>query len=249
MKSFFVALISAFLLAGQVFLPASAAGLHAQLPSEACGITYAVQPGDTLSTNADDCDSTVKNILALKPEITNPNLIFIGQRLQISGSVSEIEAHPTAYIVEAGETLDEIARLFGVTVGMIRRANPSLLFFSQPIYAGMVLYIPAASAYTEFPRVSIGVTTAGLDEDVIVYVRGFPANSRIDYRLGKVDGEEIEILDIYDGIVDAHGYASEIITLPLDAEEGDLYVIQVATTSQKDAVEVTSHTIYIDDEY
>jgi hypothetical protein len=110
----------------------------------------------------------------------------------------------------------------------------------------MVLYIPAASAYTEFPRVSVGVTTAGADDDVIVYVRGFPENSRIDYRLGRKVGEKIEIIDVYDGFIDAHGYASEIITMPIDAEEGELIVIQVVTTSQKDGVEVTSHTIYID---
>lgn len=241
MKSFFGVIFVVVFLAGQ-FAPAKAAALSAQLPSEPCGITYTVQPRDTLSTIAEDCVTTVEAILELNPEVTNPNLIFVGQKLQISGSISEIDDFPTAYTVLPGETLDEIAQLFGISVWTIRRNNPHV-WYNNPIYPGLVLYIPSTRAYQEYARVSIEVTTASADDDVLVYVRGFPPNSRIDYRISIKDGD---IVDIYDGFVDADGTASEFITIPFTAEEGEEWVIQVVTTSEKDGVEVTSHPIYID---
>ncbi|MBE0695791.1 MAG: LysM peptidoglycan-binding domain-containing protein, partial [Anaerolineaceae bacterium] len=141
MKTFFIALFGAVLIAVQVFTPAAAVSFNTQQISGPCGIRYTVQLRDTLSGIADDCDTTVANILTLNPEITNPNLIFIGQVLQISGSTSEISDYPPAYIVQPGDTLDEIARLYGTSVWEIEKANPHL-WFNDPIYAGMVLYIP-----------------------------------------------------------------------------------------------------------
>ena len=242
MKLFFSVVSVLITFAVQGLAPAKAFALNAQLPSEPCGITYTIEPRDTLSTIAEDCDTTVESILELNPEITNPNLIFVGQKLQISGSVSAIDDYPTAYTVLPGETLEEIARLFGLSVWTIRRFNPHV-WYNNPIYPGLVLYIPSTSAYAEYPRVSLDLTTASADDDVLVYVRGFPPNSRIDYRIGIKDGE---IFDIYDGFVDAQGTASEIFTIPYIAEEGEEWVIQVVTTSVAEGVEVTSHSIYID---
>jgi LysM repeat protein len=201
-----------------------------------------VAPGDTLYDIADTCDTSVESILALNPEITNPGLIFVGQILQISGSTSEVQDYPTAYIVQPGDTLGQIARLFGTTTGTLRRANPHL-WNNNPLYAGLVVYIPSSSAYQDYPRVSLDLTTAGSGDEISVYVRGFPANASIDYRVGR-QGEEPE--DISDGLTGADGTASETIAIPSDAEEGEYWVVQVITTSQKGGVEVTSHTIYID---
>jgi LysM repeat protein len=242
MKLFLIALLNALLIAGQIGNPVQGAPMNAQLVSEPCGVTYKVQLRDTLSEIADDCDTTVESILALNPEITNPSLIFIGQVLQISGSTSEINDYPTAYLVQPGDSLGDIARLFGTTVWEIKKVNPHV-WYENPIYAGMVLYIPSSSAYMDYPRVSLDVTVAAGGDDVTVYVRGFPANSEIDYRVGR-QGEDPE--DVYDGSVGADGTTSETITLPEDLEEGEYWVVQVKTTSQKDGVTVTSHAIYID---
>lgn len=52
----------------------------------ACGATYTVQPGDWLNQIAQQCGTTVEAILALNPQITNPNAINPGQVLQLPGA-------------------------------------------------------------------------------------------------------------------------------------------------------------------
>ncbi|MBO8126909.1 MAG: LysM peptidoglycan-binding domain-containing protein, partial [Firmicutes bacterium] len=48
---------------------------------------YIVQPGDTLFSIAQRFGTTVQAILALNPQITDPNLIFPGQQICIPGPV------------------------------------------------------------------------------------------------------------------------------------------------------------------
>src|SRR5690606_12270054 len=52
----------------------------------ASGATYTVQPGDWLNEIAQHCGTTVEAILALNPQITNPNAINPGQVLQLPGA-------------------------------------------------------------------------------------------------------------------------------------------------------------------
>ncbi len=47
--------------------------------------TYIVQPGDTLRSIAVQFDKSISAILAENPGITNPSLIYVGQRLNIPG--------------------------------------------------------------------------------------------------------------------------------------------------------------------
>jgi LysM repeat protein len=46
-------------------------------------VSYVVQPGDYLSLIAQEYDTTINAILALNPQITDPNLIYPGEVLQI----------------------------------------------------------------------------------------------------------------------------------------------------------------------
>ncbi len=46
-------------------------------------IRYQVVAGDTLSSIAGKYGTTVVNLLALNPEIKNPNLIYVGQYIRI----------------------------------------------------------------------------------------------------------------------------------------------------------------------
>jgi hypothetical protein len=45
--------------------------------------TYVVQPGDWLRRIADRFGTTVSAILALNPDVSNPNRIYVGQRLRV----------------------------------------------------------------------------------------------------------------------------------------------------------------------
>ncbi|HEX7976312.1 MAG TPA: LysM domain-containing protein [Anaerolineales bacterium] len=96
MKTFVLALATAILIAGQIFSPAVAAPPSAVLSSGTCGDTYTVQWGEWLAKIARGCGMTLTEVLALNPQIGNPNLIFPGQVLRLNTSVA-IPSAPAYY--------------------------------------------------------------------------------------------------------------------------------------------------------
>lgn len=90
-------------------------------------ITYIVQSGDTLSQIAARYGTTVQEIVNLNG-ITNPNLIFPGEKLKIITN-SNIPGQQTGdtgsiiYTVQRGNTLSQIAQKFGTTVQEIASVN------------------------------------------------------------------------------------------------------------------------------
>lgn len=118
--------------------------------------TYTVQPGDTLSAIAARFGVTVTAV-AEANHIVNPNLINVGQVLTIPGASDDSAPAPApdsdpepapaesgTYVVQAGDSLAQIAAGYGVTVAAVAQANginnPNL------IYPGQVLAIPGAGA-------------------------------------------------------------------------------------------------------
>jgi LysM repeat protein len=93
MKKVIIALFTAILIAGQFFTPAAAAAPSALQASEDCGDTYVVHRGDWLSKIARYCGTTVSEILARNPQIYNPNWIYPGQVLRLTGSHEEPKQH------------------------------------------------------------------------------------------------------------------------------------------------------------
>lgn len=55
-------------------------------PATDCGDTYTVRPGDWMSRIARQCGTTVEAILAVNPGITNPDIIYSGQVLEMPGA-------------------------------------------------------------------------------------------------------------------------------------------------------------------
>ncbi len=113
-------------------------------------ITYIVQPGDTLLVIAQRFGTTVGAIVEAN-NIPDPNLIFVGQVLQIPvpGAPPVVTPRPPTvevptgfrlYIVQPGDGLAAIAARFGTTVQVLaalnRIANPDL------IIVGQVLLVP-----------------------------------------------------------------------------------------------------------
>lgn len=108
------------------------------------GDNYIIRAGDTLSAIASRFGVTVAEIMRANPEITNPNIIYIGQAIRIPGGTGGPEIPPTggeSYTVRAGDTLASIALRYQVTVGALLAANPQI---TNPnlIYPGQVLVIP-----------------------------------------------------------------------------------------------------------
>ncbi|MEZ4831879.1 MAG: LysM peptidoglycan-binding domain-containing protein [Caldilineaceae bacterium] len=92
---------------------------------------YTVQRGNTLAQIAQNHNMTVNDLLRLNG-LTNPNLIWVGQKLRVSARAAALEvdekvAKPSVadsiYVVQAGDTLAQIAEDNGTTVQALLVAN------------------------------------------------------------------------------------------------------------------------------
>lgn len=105
-------------------------------------ITYTVRVGDTLSQIAKAYNVTVAHIVEIN-NIQNPNLIYPGEKLRITESNSTTLNEPVkqitsyTYVVRKGDTLSQIAKIYGVSVGYLVRQNniqnPNLIYTGQII--------------------------------------------------------------------------------------------------------------------
>ncbi|MFO7537563.1 MAG: LysM peptidoglycan-binding domain-containing protein [Chloroflexota bacterium] len=112
-------------------------------------LTYRVQLGDTLTGIARRFSTTVQAIVQLN-NIPNPNLIYVGQELEIpetgqpppppAPTPTPPPGGQTTYVVQPGDTLSRIAGRFGTTVALLAQVNN----ISNPnlIYVGQILIVP-----------------------------------------------------------------------------------------------------------
>lgn len=146
--------------------PTSAPATATSVPA---GTTYVVQSGDTLNRIAQKFGVTIAALMSANG-LSNANLIYVGQRLIITGGAgtpaptgTPVPATATpapsgsVYIVQAGDTLWRISLKFGVTVAAIKAANG---LASDNIYVGQGLVIPGASSGTPVPTTLGSTATA-----------------------------------------------------------------------------------------
>ncbi len=154
--------------------------------------THKVQPGETLRSIAEVYGTTPEQ-LALLNEITDPDTIFVGQVLSITGelppennvssqTVSAENSPPPApsvpnliHTIQRGETLFRIATSYGLTVNDLARANnindPTLIF------AGQQLIIPGIAA----PQLAIDLppSITSLDITPLILAEGQSGRIRL----------------------------------------------------------------------
>ncbi|WP_251545885.1 LysM peptidoglycan-binding domain-containing protein [Limosilactobacillus caecicola] len=119
--------------------------------------TYTVQSGDNLSSIASQFGTTYETLAQLN-NLSNPNLIRVGQVLKVSGSSTTTTSSSSnttttgtgTYTVKSGDTLSGIAAQYGTTYEALAQRNN----ISNPntIYVGQVLQISGSS--TSAARVS-----------------------------------------------------------------------------------------------
>ena len=137
---------------GQVLILPGSGGTTTPPPSSST--TYTVKAGDTLSAIAARYNTTVSSIAAAN-NITNVNLISIGQVLTIPGSGGTTTPPPsssTTYTVKSGDTLSAIAARYNTTVSSIAAANN--ITNVNLIRVGQVLTIPGSGGSTTPPPTS-----------------------------------------------------------------------------------------------
>ena len=115
------------------------------------GRSYTVKRGDTLGSIARSFGVSSSAIVKANG-ITNPDLLYVGQRLVIPGGSSGGAPAPapkprpsgnTTYVVKTGDTLGKIALKYGTTAAAIARANG--LTSPNLIRVGMRLVIPGSA--------------------------------------------------------------------------------------------------------
>ncbi|MGL5694236.1 MAG: GH25 family lysozyme [Peptostreptococcaceae bacterium] len=116
-------------------------------------IYYTVQNGDTLSIIAKRYNTTVAE-LCLINNISNPNLIYVGQVLKIytfsRPIISRKKTFYRTYVVQRGDNLTSIARKFRTTVDELVKLNdiqnPNLIYVGEIIKVPVTKYVKKTSS-------------------------------------------------------------------------------------------------------
>lgn len=106
--------------------------------ASACGASYKVQWGDTLTGIAAYCGTTVSAL-----QLANPGLggwAYAGQLLRLPGAVWDNGNGYSTYIVAHGDTLKTIAARYGTTMEVLASLNG--IYNYNLIYVGQRLSVP-----------------------------------------------------------------------------------------------------------
>lgn len=100
-------------------------------------ILYKIQRGDTLSEIALEHNTTVSHLVEIN-NISNPNLIYVGEIIKISCNHNiNSNEHTKTYTIKRGDTLSEIAMKYNTTVGRLvqinKIKNPNLIYAGDTI--------------------------------------------------------------------------------------------------------------------
>ncbi|MEL6524595.1 MAG: LysM peptidoglycan-binding domain-containing protein [Chloroflexota bacterium] len=147
-----------FLFFIMLFAFAGAVSVSAQEVNE----TYTVQSGDTITSIANAFDVDVDAIL-IANNIIDPNRIRVGQVLTIPTGALTV---PRTHVVQAGETLTDIAIRYNTTTEALIATNT--IASPSNLTVGQVLTLPPVGGPATFPRsylLDIGATLRSVAEE------------------------------------------------------------------------------------
>ncbi len=132
------------------------------VPAAATTTSYTVRRGDTLGSIASRAGTTISTIVSLNG-IRNPNLVRVGQVLQLPGSagtpttgaVTTPAGGATHHIVRPGETISGIAARYSISQAQLIDANG---LTNGVVYAGQRLSLLPVSAPAPAPAPAAGST-------------------------------------------------------------------------------------------
>lgn len=203
-----------------------------------CGPSWTVSLGDTLAEIAASCGTTVSALARANDDITDPDVIHVGQVIRIPGGGAPPDDEPNGdertHTVSAGETLAGIASRYGTTVSAIARANASV---TNPniIHVGQVLTIPGVAPRPSPPparpepreaHASISPDSGPPGTTVRLTGSGLPANAHVQVGRGLARSEYEVVERVHS---DAQGNVSTTATVPSHADPGDRWVFVLVT--------------------
>jgi LysM repeat protein len=169
-------------------LTAVLAGGAVAVPAAATDRVVIVKPGDTLSEIALEHGLTVEQLRELNG-IRDPNRIYVGQRLRLSGkpaapAAPAAKARPkdAVHVVAWGETMTSIAHHYGSTIAAIARANG----IANPSYlrVGQRLTIPAPPSADPTPAHAAPAAKKHKPKDAVHVVAWGETLTSIAYHYG-----------------------------------------------------------------
>src|SRR5512135_968887 len=113
--------------------------------AQAAGPVYVVQPDDTLSSIAARFNVTVNDLMAAN-NISNPNVLSVGQQLVIPG-LEGISGVLDTEVVHLGDSLQSVLRRTQIPLDLLRRLNH--IVSPTEFYVGASLIVPKQENQTD----------------------------------------------------------------------------------------------------
>ena len=146
---------------------ASTSSTSSAASTSSSAMTYTVKSGDTLSSIASSYNTTTSTLTSLN-NLSNPNLIYVGQVLKVAGSSTSVSTSTSSssasqattsgtYTVKAGDTLSSIASSYNTTTAALASANS--ISNANLIYVGQVLRVTGTSSSTSTTTSSTSSTS------------------------------------------------------------------------------------------
>lgn len=132
-----------------------AVGVVGALGALAAGATASansiqVQSGDTVWGLSQKYGVSIQTLEEQNSLDTNTDLIFVGQRLQVSGAKKDVN-----YTVKSGDTLWDLAQTYHLTVAQLQKAND---LTGDMLSVGQTLIIPGVAQTTTSPASDVNAT-------------------------------------------------------------------------------------------
>ncbi|PWH13918.1 MAG: hypothetical protein DDG60_09415 [Anaerolineae bacterium] len=193
--------------------------------ASACGTSYTVIKGDTLTKIAAKCGTTVSALRRANPEIGSGDTIYPGQVLLLPGALIKGGNGFDTYIIARGDTLKALAKRFGTTVEYLLSLNKDI---KDPnvIYEGQRLIVPASGATPTPPPSPSGHTYTVQKGDTLRKIASWTFTTVDD--ILKVNPQISNPDKIYVG---------QIINLPVGV---DRYTVQKGDTLKKIAAKFST---------
>lgn len=152
-----------------------------QTQASRCGDTVTVQRGDTLSSIAERCDITERNLMRLNPRIEGSRDLRVGMQLDTHGNSGEGLGRLGSLAGQAAGTLSDFARNLGSSAQDIFASNPDL----RQRMENFERQIQASGTGSVEGSVSVTPKEITSGETLTVTAQGLPADTPVVIGAGK----------------------------------------------------------------